>query len=160
MTVVAEKVQFAYEDARAIALLVRAHTEEHGERLQGIVAFGDLVVRGGTGDIDLLEVVEGWKGKRYFEFQSTAALPLRGELRLYLIRPEELLHPEATEPAEDRPWVEGVLQRVRAGFEVVMEQPPGAITSALQPVVPYSTRTTPATGIGHAADALRLLNGG
>jgi hypothetical protein len=153
---VTDRSSIPYEEHRAIAQLVRAHLDEHQGRLRGMAAFGDLITRGDTYDIDLLEVVENWNGRRYFEFDGTHELPLRGKLRLYFLRPEEFADPSATKPAEDLPWVESLVQRVREGYATIVEVPAGSIDQVLNPRRPFSTRTAPASGIGHAENALRL----
>src|SRR4051794_36394434 len=122
-----------YEEYRAIAQLLRAHVDEHKGKLRAMVAFGELVTGGDTYDIDLPEVVEDWKGSHYFEFGSTADLPLRGKLRLYFLRPEELVDPSRTEPKKDIPWTRALLERVREGYQILVEIPAGSISRILNP---------------------------
>ena len=83
-----------YEEYKAITELMHAHVKTHEGQLRAIVAFGDILTRGGTYDIDLLEVVEGWQGPKSVVFASSPELPLRGQMRLYLVTPEEFEQPE------------------------------------------------------------------
>ena len=84
-----------------------------------MVAFGDILTRGGTYNIDLLEVVENWQGPKSVVFGTSAELPLRGQLRLYLLTPEEFERPESFSDLSNRSLVE----RVREGYDVIYENP-------------------------------------
>jgi hypothetical protein len=121
-----------YEEYRAIGRLLRAHADAHGDRLRAVVAFGALVTTGQTYDIDLLEVVEGWQDGRVGEFKSSAALPLRGQLRLYFLTPRDFEEPAAIEEEKEQRWVEALLARVVQGYEIVLETPPGYARRALE----------------------------
>src|ERR1051326_3929802 len=101
-----ERPEISYHEFRIIARLLQAHTEEYRDRLKAMIAFDDLVTRGDTFDIDLLEIIEGWNDRRFGEFARTADLPLRGRLRLYFLTPEEFESPAVIEEPEERKWVE------------------------------------------------------
>jgi hypothetical protein len=77
-----------YQEYRSIAELVRAHVAKYNDKLRAVVAFGELLTTGGTFDIDLLEVIEGWQDKRLAVFSGLKELPLRGRLRLFLLTSE------------------------------------------------------------------------
>ena len=108
-----------YEEYKAINTLMHAHLETHSGKLRALIAFGEIVTRGGTYDIDLLEVVEGWQGPTSVTFSSSEELPLRGQLRLYLMTPETF------EGADSDSEKERLLYRVREGYDIVYEDPPG-----------------------------------
>src|SRR5690348_1630046 len=110
-----------YMEYRAIVNLMHAHLDRYQDNLRAIVAFGDLVTSGDTFDIDLLEVIQGWTGKRYAVSSGSIELPLRGQLRLYLLTPDEFENPETIRDANDREWTIDLLERVRRGFEVILE---------------------------------------
>jgi len=115
-----EQIRIPYDEYKAIGELLRAHLQTHEGQLRAMIAFGDLVTRGNTFDIDLLEVVEGWHGKTFVTFGSSEELPLRGQLRLYLLTPEEFEHPASlTEFSKQR-----LMDRVREGYNVIYENPP------------------------------------
>ena len=110
-----------YEEYKAIGELMHAHLRTHEGQLRAMVAFGDILTRGGTFDIDILEVVEGWQGQPFVVFASSAELPLRGELRLCLVTPEEFEHPNGPKwSSQSR-----LMDRVREGYDVIYEDPPG-----------------------------------
>src|SRR5437879_2948813 len=115
--------EIPYHEYRAIAQLLRAHADEHQGRLRAMIAFGDLVTRESV-TIDLLEVVDGWKGKRLWPFSSTPELPLRGQLRLHVIATEEFEDPTVIQDPAERDWVSELLERVRSGYEVIMDTTP------------------------------------
>jgi hypothetical protein len=147
-----------YEERRAIGKLLDAHVAEYGDRLRAVVAFGDLVTLGRTFDIDLLEVVESWDGARDGRvgfFRSTSELPLRGELRLYFLSPEEFENPGVVPDEADRRWIEELLERVTRGFEVVLQIPPGYARRALERSHALSTLTSPPSGSVRSRDPLR-----
>ncbi len=110
-----------YEEYKAINELMHAHLRTHNGKLRALIAFGEIVTRGGTFDIDLLEVVEEWEGQSSVAFSSSEALPLRGQLRLYLLTPEQF---EGTAAEMGMPE-ERLLDRVREGYNIVYEDPPG-----------------------------------
>ena len=109
-----------YEEYKAINELMHAHLRTHNGKLRALIAFGEIVTRGGTFDIDLLEVVEGWQGPVSVTFSSSAELPLRGQLRLFLLTPEEFQGTDG-----DTEAVKHLLSRVREGYDIVYEDPPG-----------------------------------
>jgi hypothetical protein len=114
-------VRIPYDEYRVITTLMHAHLQTHEGKLRAIIAFGDIVTKGNTFDIDLLEIVEDWQGQRSVVFASSAALPLRGQMRLYLITPEEFEQPENLADFSTR----SLLERVRAGYDVIYEDPSG-----------------------------------
>jgi hypothetical protein len=110
-----------YEEYKAINELMHAHLRTHNGKLRALIAFGEIVTRGGTFDIDLLEVVEGWQGQSSVAFSSSEALPLRGQLRLYLLTPEEFEGRGGRMHFSKK----RLLDRVREGYDIVYEDPPG-----------------------------------
>ena len=110
-----------YEEYKAIGELMHAHLRTHEGQLRAMVAFGDILTRGGTFDIDVLEVVEGWQGPASVVFASSAELPLRGQLRLYLLTPEEFEHSETLKRFSKKQ----LMERVREGYDVIYENPSG-----------------------------------
>ncbi len=110
-----------YDEYRAITTLMHAHLQTHEGRLRALIAFGDLVTRGGTLDIDLLEVVEGWQGQSSVTFFSSQELPLRGQLRLHLLTPEEF----EGKVSGMRFSKKRLLARAQEGYDIVYEDPPG-----------------------------------
>ena len=110
-----------YEEYKAIGELMHAHVKTHKEQLRAMVAFGDILTRGGTYNIELLEVVKDWQGPRSVVFASSSELPLRGELRLHLLTPEEFEDGVGSADSADR----DLLNRVREGYDVIYESPAG-----------------------------------
>jgi hypothetical protein len=150
--------EIPYQEYRVIAHLLRAHVAQHGQHLQAMIAFGDLVTRGDTFDIDLLEIVEGWTGKRFGEFPGSIDLPLRGRLRLYFLTPEVFRDPERIEDREERQWVEDLLARVREGYEIIVEAPNGTASQVLHaPQGWISTFSGPPSGSVIFDDPYKLV---
>jgi len=153
--------EISYHEYRVIAHLLRAHVAEHQNRFKAMIAFGDLVSRGDTFDIEILEIVEGWEGKRFGQFAGPAHLPLRGELRLYFLTPTEFENPAVIEPVAERQWVEDLLRRVRAGYEIVMEVPAGWVHGVLDRQEPaYAALTAPPSGSMEFGDPYKLSQKG
>lgn len=151
-----EQGEISYHEYRIIARLLRAHVDVYQERVKAMVAFGDLVTGGDTFDIDLLEVVDGWEERRFGRFSRTEDLPLRGELRLYFLTPEEFKDPSVIPEPEEQRWVVELLARVRRGYEVVMESPPGWARRVLNQNRVYATITPPPSGFLGDTDPFRL----
>ena len=134
-----EQARIPYEEYKAITELMHAHVKTHEGRLRALVAFGNLVTRGDTFDIDLLEVVENWRGETRAVFGSSSALILRGQLRLHLLTPEEFEQPES-----NKNFARGqLLARVREGYEVIYEDPPGYARDVLAPAGKGTTSSNP-----------------
>jgi hypothetical protein len=150
----------SYHEYRVIAHLLRTHADEHQQRLKAMVAFGELVTRGDTVDIDLLEIVEGWHGKRYGVFSEAADLPLRGELRLYFLTPEEFRDPGVIPEAAERQWVEALLRRVRQGYEVIMEIPSGFARDVLEQRQGGAASPPPPSGVTPSSNPLEFIRSG
>jgi hypothetical protein len=122
------QVSIPYPELRAVNRLVQRHREAFGDRLREARVFGPLATDGDPLDarrldIDLLEIVDDFRGHRFGRFTSTPDLPLRGELRLYFLSPEDVADPGAVEPPEDRSFVQQVLGRVEEGSVVVYSRP-------------------------------------
>ena len=113
----------AYDEYTALNALLYAHREEHAGNLRAAIVFGDLVATGGSRDLQILEVVDGWNGRRHAAFTSTAALPLRGQLHLYFLTPEEFENPQATLLPEESWSSAELLDRVRQAYAIVYEAP-------------------------------------
>ena len=151
-----ERHEISYHEYRVIARLLRAHVDEYHDRVRAMVAFGELVTSGETFDIDLLEVVEGWEDRRFGRFSRSEDLPLRGELRLYFLTPEEFEDPSVIQEPEEQRWVVKLLDRVRRGYEVVMESPLGWAQRVLDQNRVYPTITPPPSGFLGDTDPFRL----
>jgi hypothetical protein len=155
-----ERRQIPYHEYRVIAHLLRAHVGQFGERLKGMVAFGNLLTRPDAYDIDLLEIIEGWEDKRFGEFDASADPGLRGKLRLYFLTPEVFENPAIVEDREERKWVEELLERVRHGYEIVTESPPESVRRILDQTGAHSTFTAPPSGSVQFADPFELSTKG
>ena len=116
-----EQNHIPYEEYKAITELMHAHLQTHKGKLRALVAFGEIVIRGGTFDIDLLEVVDGWQGPASVTFSSSQELPLRGQLRLHLLTPEEF----EGKASKMHFTKKRSLNRVREGYDIIYEDPPG-----------------------------------
>ncbi len=126
-----ETIKIPYDEYRAIGELFRAHLKTHEKQLRAMIAFGPLVTRGGTFDIDLLEVVDGWKEPSVVTFRSTAALPLRGLLRLHILPTQDFEQPGRIRDAETRLLRNDIFARVQQGYEVIYENPFGSVAKVL-----------------------------
>lgn len=128
-----ETVRIPYDEYRAIGELFRAHLQTHEKQLRAVVAFGPLVTRGGTYDIDLLEIVDGWGALTTVTFGSTPDLPLRGLLRLTVLPTQDFEEPHQASGADARAerLLDGVLGRLQQGYEVIYENPFGYVDSTL-----------------------------
>lgn len=146
----------SYDEYWPIAQLVQAHVAEHGSRFRAMVAFGPLVTRGDTVDLDLLEVLEEWAGSRYWEFTRSPELRLRGRLRLHLLTPEEFEKPGVIRDPEERRWAEDLLRRVRHGYEVITEVPADYARAVLEGENPNSAPDPPPSGTGISGSPLHL----
>jgi hypothetical protein len=152
--------EISYHEFHIIARLLRAHVDEYQDRVKAMVAFGELVTSGDTFDIDLLEVVEGWEEKRFGRFSRTEDLRLRGELRLYFLTPKEFEDPSVIRSPEERKWVEELLDRVRQGYEIVMESPLGWAQRVLERSHLQSPVTPPPSGSIENRDPFSLTRKG
>jgi hypothetical protein len=121
-----------YPEQRALGELMHAHVDTHQGNLRAMVAFGDLLTNGDTFDIDLLEVVIGWSGPRLLTFSGSADLPLRGQLRLYVLTPEEFERPGSVADLDMRRWITDLVARVRQGYQVVLQSPGGYAREVLE----------------------------
>lgn len=148
--------EISYHEYRTIAQLLQAHADEHQGRLRAMIAFGDLLTTDNSVDIDLLEIIEGWQGKRLWPFSSTAELPLRGQLRLYFLTPEEFENPAVIQDPEERRWVEDLLRRARQGYEIIMDRTPGWVRGVLEGSRGVSAATAPPSGVGRSGSPLVL----
>jgi hypothetical protein len=155
-----EKRDISYHEFRVIARLLRAHADIHGPRLRAMVVFGELVTTGSTFDIELLEIVEGWDGEALWVFDSSADLPMRGRTFLYFLKPEEFEQPDAIPEPTHREWVKALLERVREGYQVVMENKSGWVRHALDGPQEVSAATPPPTGMVEHGDPLTLAHSG
>jgi hypothetical protein len=157
----APQSNISYHEYRVISHLLTEHVRELQTRLKAMVAFGELVTSGETADIDLLEIVDGWRGKRYGEFSGTAAgLPLRSRLRLHVLTPEELEDPGVIRDPDERAWVEDILRRAREGYEIIMETPPGYAREILERPKRLSASTAPPSGAATTGNVLDFVRSG
>lgn len=128
-----------YDEYKVIGELMHAHLKTRGGQLRAMVAFGDILTRGGTYNIDLLEVVEGWQGPRSVVFASSPELPLRGELRLYLLTPEEFEDGVSKAASKNR----DLLNRVREGYDIIYESPAGYVRHLFAQGITVGTAVNP-----------------
>ena len=126
-----EAVRIPYTEYRAAGELLRAHLKTHEKQLRALIAFGPLVTRGSTYDIDLLEVVDGWAGPHFVTFRSTTELPLRGLLRLNVVSTQDLETPSHISDTNTKRHLDEVLIRLQQGYEVIYENPFGFIERVL-----------------------------
>jgi len=155
-----ERREIPYEEYRVITHLLRRHLEQYQDRLRAMVAFGDLLTQWDEFDIDLLEIIEGWDDKRFGQFSGQADPALRGKLRLYFLTPEEFENPAVIQEPGERKWVEDLLERVRQGYEVVTESPPGWVRRGLERARFSSTFTAPPSGSVEFTDPYTLTRKG
>jgi hypothetical protein len=104
---------------------MNAHVKLYGDAFRAMVLFGDIVTTEGTYDIDALEVVSDWQGGLLQTFTSNAILPLRGQLRLYFMTPEQFEDPTRITDEADQVWAYQLLDRIRRGYELIYERPVG-----------------------------------
>jgi hypothetical protein len=156
MPVNTERREIPYFEYRVIADLLRAHVEQYGDRLKGMVVFGDLLTQWDAFDIELLEIIEGWEDNHFGEFAELPNLPMRGRLRLYFLTPEEFENPTSIQDSKERMWVEELLDRVREGYEIVTESPWGWVRQVLDRGRYPSTFTAPPSGSVGFKDPLNL----
>ena len=140
-----ETVRIPYDEYRAIGEIFRAHLTTHEEQLRAVVAFGPLVTQGGTLDIDLLEIVDGWKEPSAVTFRSTASLPLRGLLRLYIFSTQDFEQPSRIKDAETRLLRNDIFARVQQGYEVIYENPFGSVAKVLAQTTEAAENVSPLT---------------
>ena len=120
-----------YFEYQAINQIIHAHADksQFGDGLRAVIAFGDLVTRGDTFDIALLEVADTLGEAYSREYESTASLALRGKMFLYFLpitEFEQAALPSA--PEHNR----ALLERVLAGYEIVYETPVGYARDCLR----------------------------
>lgn len=137
-----------YEEFRAINKVLDAHSASYGDRLCAAVAFGGLLTGGLSYDIDLLEVIEGWDSShgRIGIYESSPELPLRGQLRLYILTPEEFADPQSIADEMERRWVRDLLAQVLQGYDILQESPLGFAQRVLTPGQWISTLNPPPSG--------------
>ena len=140
-----ETVRIPYDEYRAIGEIFRAHLTTHEKQLRAVVAFGPLVTQGGTLDIDLLEIVDGWKEPSAVTFRSTASLPLRGLLRLYIFSTQDFEQPSRIKDAETRLLRNDIFARVQQGYEVIYENPLGSVAKVLAQTTEAAENISPLT---------------
>lgn len=134
-----------YDEYRAIGELLRAHLKTHEKQLRALIAFGPLVTRGGTRDIDLLEVVDGWEEATSVTFRSTAALPLRGLLRLNVLSTHDFEEPNQVKHFKSKRLLDKIMGRLQQGYEVVYEVPFGFVERVLTQTDEAAANTNPLT---------------
>ena len=112
-----------YQEYRAIRELLGANSPQIERSLRAAIVFGEIVATGGSQDINLLEVVDGWQGPRFVSYGSTEALPLRGRLNLYFLTPEEFEQP-SLKTVPGQAWSSAqLLSRIRPAYAVLREKP-------------------------------------
>ncbi len=146
-----EIIRIPYEEYRAIGELFRAHLKTHEKQIRAVVAFGPLVTRGDTYDIDLLEVVDDWKGPPSVVFSSTAALPLRGLLRLNVLSTQDFGSPGRARHYNVKRLSKDIFGQLQQGYEVIYENPSGLVRQALTQANAATTSDNPLTFLDSAA---------
>lgn len=146
MTTGAEIRRISYVEHRILNQLMHSHIDQLSDKLHAMVVFGDIITVGDTYDVDMLEIVEGWKGDRVAEFTSTVDLPLRGTLRLYFLNASEFEKPDTIPNDEMKQWVERLIEKVRQGHEVIYENPPGYIRDGMNVKPLLATLLAPGSG--------------
>jgi hypothetical protein len=146
--------EIPYFEYRAINQLVDAHRKIYGKQLRAVIAFGSLLTRGDTFDIDLLEVVDQYTGDRVAEFSSTTQLPLRGKLRLFFLATSEFEEAERLLDPGMREWVLNLLTRVRAGYEIIYQYPADFAERVIHSATSLATLTAPDSGVLQMTDPL------
>jgi hypothetical protein len=146
-----------YREYITITKLMHAHVAELGDSLHAIIVFGDLTVGGDTFDIELLEIVDNWKGMLRVTADSSAELPLRGTLRLHFLTPEQFRNPTENVDAADRQWVLDLIDRVKRSYGIIYENPPNFARSLLANERSIAfTNTQPASGSVHIMNPLHV----
>ncbi len=134
-----ERREIPYFEYRAINQVVHGHIDELGDTLQAIIAFGPLVTRGDTHDIDLLEIVKGWQGPSKYQAASSPNLPLRGNLYFNFVSSDDLHRFAAnslmTEDNQKQIYIQKLMEDVLEGYEVVYESPVGFVRDMLQAAI-------------------------
>ena len=100
-----------------------------------IIAFGKLKTEGGTFDIELLEVIDGWQGPARFQSESSADLPMRGKIYFHFMSSadferEALRNPSgarAGDGGEDQKEADDLLAQVLEGYEIIYQVPAGYV---------------------------------
>ena len=146
-----ETVGIPYEEYRAIGELFRAHLKTHEKQIRAVVAFGPLVTRGDTYDIDLLEVVDDWKGPLSVTFSSTAALPLRGVLHLNVLSTQDFESPSQVRHFNVKRFSRNIFGQLQQGYEVIYENPPGLVRQVLTQANGAMTSANPLTFLDSVA---------
>ncbi len=131
---------------RTMVDLINAHQQIHGDKLRATIAFGDILNNDHSYDIDLLEVVEGWKGQRLAAYASSEQLNLRGTLRLYFLTPEEFEDPNIIGNESERNWTKDLLRRVRSSHDILTSSPPAYAEKTLYSSGPLAFVSPPASG--------------
>lgn len=146
-----EAARIPYIEYRAIGELLRAHLKTHEKQLRSLVAFGPLVTRGGTYDIELLEVVDDWESPASVTFSSTQALPLRGLLRLNVLSTQDFERPGQARHFKAKRQLNETLERLQQGYEVIYENPAGFVERVLRRADEATTTINPLTFLDMAA---------
>jgi hypothetical protein len=122
----AAKTQYeiSYFEYKVINELMHSHSKELGESLRAIIVFGALKTAGGTFDIELLEVIDGWQGPPQMQSASSAELPMRGRLYLSFVSAQDF-EAICSHPAQQKGTLSELLKRVLEGYEIVYEVPTG-----------------------------------
>ena len=123
--------KISYFEYKVINELMHAHVAELGKTLRAIIVFGKLKTEGGTFDIELLEVVDGWEGPPRVQSGSTADLPTRGKIYFYFMSSADFEQAVMRGPAAaygvDADDADRLLARVLEGYEVIYQVPAGYV---------------------------------
>lgn len=134
-----ERREIPYFEYRAINQVVHGHIDELGNDLQAIIAFGSLVTRGDTYDIDLLEIVKDWQGPSKYQSESSSELPLRGNLYFNFVSSADFQRfandPLASDDKQKPIYIQKLMEHVLEGYEVVYESPVGFVRDMFQAAI-------------------------
>ena len=140
-----QDIRVPYTEYRAIGELLRAHLTTHEKQLRALAAFGPIVTRGGTFDVDLLEIVDDWGEPRSVTFGSTPELPLRGLLRLNVVSTKDFEKPNQVKGTDTKRLLDETIARLQQGYEVIYENPFGFIEHGLRRADEAATGINPLT---------------
>lgn len=132
----------SYFEYKAINDLMHSHIDEFGKDFRAMIAVGPLVTGAVIYEIELIEVVNEWKGPASLLFSSTDSLPLRGSLHLHFLSASafESLASDGAQSLRDL---------LREGYTVVYEVPAGYARRVLTQSLASDTETV-STDYSHA----------
>jgi hypothetical protein len=88
-----------------------------------MLVFGPILSAEHTRDLQILEVIEGWKGPRRVALSSSPDLPLRGRLTFYFLTPEEFERPDSELLPDIGISARQLMYDVEKAYAIVYETP-------------------------------------